>query len=184
MARDVGGVRSVESRAEPGIDRDEAVDALFRRHCADLVGLAFFLLGDRGAAEEVVQDAFLGLHRGWAGMREHTAAVPYLRAAVIYGCRSRQRRLVRARALAVRLRPGMRSVSSCEETAVVHEDSSRLAAAMRTLPERQREVLYCRFYLEMSATQTADLLQIGKASVSTHTRRALAGLARRIEVAS
>ncbi len=184
MVGDVSRTRLVALGSEPAVDRDEAVDALFRRHCEDLIGLAFFLLHDRSAAEEVVQDAFLALHRGWPGLRAYSSAVPYLRAAVINGCRSRQRGLVRARALAVRLRPVTKLVSSSEDTAVNNDDVSRLAEAMRTLPERQREVLVCRFYLEMSATQTADLLQIGKASVSTHTRRALAGLARRLEVAS
>jgi RNA polymerase sigma factor (sigma-70 family) len=190
MIGDVARTRLVVLRRQPAVDRvendcgdrDEAVDALFRRHCEDLVGLGFFLLGDRGAAEEVVQDAFLALHRGWAGLRAHTSAVSYLRAAVVNGCRSRQRRLVRARALAGRLKPAVKTVSSLEDTAVVHEELSRLAAAMLTLPTRQREVLVCRFYLEMSVTQTADLLQIGKGSVSTHTRRALAGLARQLEV--
>jgi DNA-directed RNA polymerase specialized sigma24 family protein len=43
------------------VDWDEAVTVLFHRHSTDLVGLAFCLLGDREAAEEVVQDAFVAL---------------------------------------------------------------------------------------------------------------------------
>jgi RNA polymerase sigma factor (sigma-70 family) len=183
MAGDVARAGVVAPRIDRSVDRDEAVDALFRRHCVDLVGLAFWLLGDRGAAEDVVQDAFLALHRKWWGLRAHTSALPYLRAAVVNGCRSRQRRLIRTRALATALRPMMRSVSSSEETALTNDEQSRLAAAVRTLPARQREVLVCRFYLDMSVSQTADLLQIGLASVTTHTHRGLAGLARRMEVA-
>jgi RNA polymerase sigma factor (sigma-70 family) len=65
---------------------------------------------------------------------------------------------------------------------MVHDEQARLAAAIWLLPPRQREVLVCRFYLEMSASQTADLLQIGAASVSTHTQRGLASLARQMGV--
>jgi RNA polymerase sigma factor (sigma-70 family) len=164
------------------VGRDEAVSALFHRHCTDLVGLAFCLLGDREAAEEVVQDAFVALHRHWRGLREQPAALPYLRAAVVNGCRSRQRRLVRARAALPMLRPSITSEPSTEDTAVGRDEAARLAAAVRTLPTRQREVLACRFYLELTETQTAALLQIARRSVKTHANRALAGLARRLEV--
>lgn len=183
MVRDVARARAVAPTVDRVADRGGAVEALFRLHCLDLVGLAFCLLGDRGAAEEVVQDAFLALHRQWWGLRAHTSALPYLRAAVINGCRSRQRRLIRARAVAPAMMPVLMSVSSSEDTAMVHEDQVRLAAAVRTLPARQREVLVCRFYLEMSASQTAQLLEIGVASVTTHTHRGLARLARQMEVA-
>jgi RNA polymerase sigma factor (sigma-70 family) len=163
-------------------ERDEATDVLFRRHCLDLVGVAFCLLGDRGAAEEVVQDAFVTLHRHWPGLRDQASALAYLRAAVINGCRSRQRRLVRARELLPALATAAAQVSSSEDTAVGRDEASRLAVAVRSLPTRQREVLVCRFYLELTETQTAALLQIARRSVKTHANRALAGLARRLEV--
>lgn len=183
MTGDVAKADVVTTTADPYTDRDDAVDALFRRHCSDLVRLAFCLLGDRGASEEVVQDAFLALHRHWWGLRAYTSAVPYLRAAVVNGCRSRQRRMVRARALTAALRPLGTAVTSSEESAMVNDEQARIAAAVWRLPERQREVLVCRFYLEMSASQTADLLQIGPGSVSTHTQRGLASLARLMGVA-
>lgn len=40
-----------------------AVTALYREHALDLTRLAFLMLGDRPAAEDVVQDAFCGLYR-------------------------------------------------------------------------------------------------------------------------
>ena len=67
---------------------------------------------------------------------------------------------------------------------MLNDEQARLAAAMWTLPPRQREVLVCRFYLEMTAAQTAELLQIGAGSVSTHTQRGLASLARQMGVTS
>jgi RNA polymerase sigma factor (sigma-70 family) len=174
----------VTPTVDPYADRDDAVDALFRRHCADLVRLAFCLLGDQGAAEEVVQDAFLALYRHWWRLRAYTSAVPYQRAAVVNGCRSRQRRMVRARALATALRPLRTSVTNCEESAMLNDEQARLTAAIWTLPPRQREVLVGRFYLEMTAAQTAQLMQTGAGSVSTHTQPGLAWLARQMGVTS
>lgn len=178
------GTASFSALPEFVFDRDEAVAVLFHRHSSDLVGLAFCLVGDREAAEEVVQDAFVALHRHWRELREQPAAVAYLRAAVVNGCRSRQRRLVLARRVLPTLRPVTTSVPSSEETVVLRDEAARLAAAVRALPTRQREVLVCRFYLELTAVQTATLLQIGRTSVRTHERRGLAGLTRRLEVTS
>jgi DNA-directed RNA polymerase specialized sigma24 family protein len=39
--------------------------ALYAEHALGLVRLAVIMLGDRAAAEDVVQDAFLGLYRRW-----------------------------------------------------------------------------------------------------------------------
>ena len=63
------------------------------------------------------------------------------------------------------LRPLTTSVPSTEETALLRDDAARLASAVRGLPTRQREVLVCRFYLELTETQTAVLLQVGRTSV-------------------
>ena len=39
--------------------------ALYAEHALGLVRLAVIMLGDQAAAEDVVQDAFLGLYRRW-----------------------------------------------------------------------------------------------------------------------
>jgi len=139
------------------------------------------LLGDRGAAEEVVQDAFESLHRNWWKLRDQGSSLGYLRAGVINGCRSRQRKLLRAR---VR-RPAMAdagAIPSSEETALAGTEAAAVAAAVRQLPTRQREVVICRYYLELSEAQTAALLEIGRGSVKRHTFRALGALSRRLGV--
>ena len=164
-------------------DRDEAIDVLFRTHCASLVRLAMVLLGDRAEAEDVVQDAFVSLHRNWAGLRDPGAAGAYLRVAVVGGCRSRQRRYVRARAAATRLTV-VPEGGSVDDLAVDHDEASRVAAAVRALPTRQREVIVARYYLGLTETQTAELLHVGLGSVKRHAHRALAALQRGVEVTS
>ncbi|HYO17238.1 MAG TPA: sigma-70 family RNA polymerase sigma factor [Dermatophilaceae bacterium] len=164
-------------------ERDDAVAALFQLHVANLVRLGMCLLGDRGAAEEVVQDSFESLHRNWWRLRDHGACLAYLRAGVVNGCRSRQRKLLRGRArMPVIGVTSSGTAPSSEETVVAAMEAADVAAAVRLLPPRQREVLVCRYYLELSEAQTAALLDIGRGSVKRHTFRALAALSRRLGV--
>jgi hypothetical protein len=62
-----------------------SVDDLFRLHAVDLVRFALMLVGDQSTAEDVVQDAFLGLYRAWARVRDPDAVLGYLRTAVVNG---------------------------------------------------------------------------------------------------
>jgi DNA-directed RNA polymerase specialized sigma24 family protein len=77
-------------------DAAHAVTALYREHALGLTRLAFLVLGDRHAAEDVVQDAFCGLYRAWDRLPAHDRALGYVRVSVLNGCRSVLRRARRA----------------------------------------------------------------------------------------
>ncbi|WP_392542360.1 RNA polymerase sigma factor [Oryzobacter telluris] len=164
----------------PAASRDEAFGVLFRAHAAGLVRLAQVLLGDREAAEDAVQEAFVSLYRHWNGLRDHGASRAYLRAAVINRCRSGQGQLIRARRVRERLAVVDWLEPSSEARAVEHDDARRLAAAVQALPTRQREVVVCRYYLELTEAETAALLDIGVGSVKRHAHRGLARLQDRL----
>ena len=46
------------------------VTALYQGHALSLARLALLILGDAGAAEDIVQDAFLGLYRRWGSLAD------------------------------------------------------------------------------------------------------------------
>jgi RNA polymerase sigma factor (sigma-70 family) len=71
-----------------------------------------------------------------------------------------------------------------EEIAVDTDEAARVAAAVRALPTRQREVVVARYYLGLSEAQTAQLLQVGLGSVKRHAHRALRTLQSGIEATS
>lgn len=171
------------ARAASTVGRDEAIEVLFRRHYAALLRLAVVLLGSREEAEEVVQDAFFSLHRHWSGLRDRGAAGAYLRAAVVGGCRSRRRRFARAAAFAPKLAMVFAD-TTLEERSVNVEEAAEMAAAVRSLPTRQREVVVARYYLGLTEAQTAELLHVAVGSVKRHAHRALAALERRMGTAS
>jgi RNA polymerase sigma factor (sigma-70 family) len=167
--------------AAKGPARAELIDVLFRRHYAALLRLGVVMLGSREAAEDAVQDAFLALHRHRSTLRDPEAVEAYLRSAVLNRCRSWVRRQVTQRAP----RPLMlvrEHEESPEDATVSRDEAGSLVAVMRTLARRQREVLACRYVLELSVAETAQLLQISEGSVKAHTHRGLQSLQQRIEV--
>jgi RNA polymerase sigma-70 factor (sigma-E family) len=177
------GERRVGSRRDAQESlRTELVDVMFRRHYAGLLRLAVVMVGDREAAEDAVQDAFVSLHRNWSSLREPESAEAYLRSAVLNRCRSWVRRQVTQRTKKPLLLVRGPAPNGPEDTTVVRDEAGTLVAAMRILPRRQREVLACRFVLELSVAETAELLDISAGSVKTHTHRGLQALQQGIGV--
>lgn len=155
--------------------RDAALDVLFRRHYADLVRLVFCLEGDRRQSEDIVQDAFVALYRHGNGMRDGGAALSHLRSEVLDRSRSRLRLAVRDRRA-----PLMRLVDlqpeDVPERDLMLVSQSRLLRAVRGLPRRQREVVVCRYHLELGLAETAQVLGISVGSVRRHWQRAILAL--------
>src|SRR5215469_5670161 len=106
------------SDVAPGrADALEGVTALYEAHALGLIRLAVVMLGDRPAAEDVVQEAFFGLYRRWHALSDTGNALGYLRTSVINGCRSALRRRIRVFAGLAGDRPG----ESAESLALVGE---------------------------------------------------------------
>jgi RNA polymerase sigma-70 factor (sigma-E family) len=157
---------------------DQMLSELHRAHALRLIRVATLLLGDQPSAEDVVQDAFLGLYRALPGLRDAGKALPYLRTAVVNGCRSVMR--TRRRAL-TRPVPYDPPVWSAESAAMAGEDRREVLAAVARLPRRAREVLALRYYLDLTDTEIAAALQVSRGTVSSTASRALATLARELK---
>ena len=89
-----GQVAGRETRPgpQPPQGADTLVTALYQAHALGLIRFAYLLLGERQAAEDVVQEAFAGLYRRWAKLSDPGRALPYVRSSVLNGCRSQLRR--------------------------------------------------------------------------------------------
>jgi RNA polymerase sigma-70 factor (sigma-E family) len=151
---------------------------LFRTHAAPLVRAAVLLTGDEGLAEEVVQDAFLGLHRRWQRQGPPDSPPAYLRTSVVNGCRSALRR--RRIASLVRIEHKIPETSA-EAVVLLREEHAAVLTAMSGLSRRQREVLVLRFYLDLDDLEIAAALGVGRSTVSSTMSRALAALGTRLE---
>jgi RNA polymerase sigma-70 factor (sigma-E family) len=175
-----------DTRATPGTAA--AVTALYAEHALGLVRLAVVVTGDRAAAEDIVQDAFLGLYRRWDQVSDMTAPLAYLRVSVMNGCRTALRRRSRLRLWsgagpggdldeAALTRPGGLA-DSAEASALLGEEQRVVAAALRKLPRRQREAVVLRYYLDLSIEETAQVMGISPGTVKSATHRGLAAVGR------
>lgn len=156
----------------PGSD----VPALFAAHYLSLVRLALRLVDDQETAEDVVQDVFAALARTTRTLDDPSA---YLRGAVVNRCRSALRRRRVSRLFAA-----SQVVEDVDEPAdagsVRRAERTRMLAAIRTLPRRQREVVVLRYYEDLAVAEVATTLAISPAAVSSALHRALAALADQI----
>jgi RNA polymerase sigma-70 factor (sigma-E family) len=166
----------VDARVPTPAAPDE-VTALYQSHALALVRLAAIMLGDRGAAEDVVQEAFLGLYRHWGGLSDTSNALAYVRSSVLNGCRTALRRRSRHDG-AVLAEPAL---ESAEASALVGEEHREVLAAIRRLPDRQREALVLRVYLDMAEDEIAQTMRISRGTVRSATSRAIAALGRMIK---
>jgi RNA polymerase sigma-70 factor (sigma-E family) len=135
----------------------------------DCLRVVLASIGDRQLAEDLVAEAFTRAWESWRKVREHPAPRAWVvRTALntrVSWWRRRQHELVAGEAL---------------PNGVQGEDpgglDGGLAAAIRALPRRQREVITLRVFLDLDTRATAELLGISAGTVGAHLHRALATL--------
>ncbi len=156
-------------------DADAALEQLYAAHWRGLVRLGVLLLRDQGAAEEVVQDAFVAMHGRWSKLRDPDKALAYLRQSVVNRSRSALRHRGVVERHAVRQSP---PADAAPADAGLDASTRREAVldAVRALPDRQREVLALRYYLDLSEAEIAETLGIARGSVKAHASRGAAAL--------
>ncbi|MCD0451934.1 SigE family RNA polymerase sigma factor [Actinocorallia sp. API 0066] len=155
---------------------ERTFSALYRDHALGLTRLAYLMLADREAAQDVVQEAFLGLYRRWPSLRDKDKALTYARSAVLNRCRS----LLRARRLPLR-RTHEPPAWSAESEALLSEDRRQVLTALHRLPPRQREALVLRYFLDLTEEETAQAMGVTRGTAKSTVSRALTALSRHLE---
>jgi RNA polymerase sigma-70 factor (sigma-E family) len=157
---------------------DHGVIELYSVHYRTLVRLAAMLVRDVPTAEEVVQDAFIAMHGGWHRLKDTEKALAYLRQAVVNKSRSvlRHRMVVEKN-----LQQAPPDMPSAEHGAFILLERSEVVAALRDLPERQREAIVLRYYADLSEAEIAATMGISRGAVKSHTARGMAALRTALE---
>jgi len=161
-----------------GGDRD-AFEELYRRYTRPVLGLALRRLGDRGRAEDAVQDAFAAIWRsassydparGQGGAWLYTVA----RNAIVDGARKRPEPPMDA--------PDEPSPEGGpDERAEVSWLAWRVHSAIETLPDNERPVIELAYWGGLSQSEISAFLDVPLGTVKTRTRSALARLADLLE---
>ncbi|MCU1364624.1 MAG: putative polymerase subfamily sigma factor [Ilumatobacteraceae bacterium] len=172
---------------EEGPSRDEAVpetsgvrvsveferfyESTYRRTLA----LAYAVTGDRGHAEDLVQDAFDAAHRRWGTIANYDDPQAWVRRAVLNKAATRWTRLAReVRALA--RYAGRMPTEAVEE----QPDSAPFWTAVASLPRRQAQAVALYYVDDLPIAEIADLLGCSTGTVKTHLSRARLALHERL----
>jgi RNA polymerase sigma-70 factor (sigma-E family) len=152
---------------------DSSLAELYQQHAGSALRLAILLCGSRELAEDIVQDAFIRVGGRLRQIREPVAFAAYLRQCVINLVRSHYRHQAVARRFLEREKhqPERATVDPTD-----FETRDALTHALQHIPERQREAIVCRFYLDYSERQTAELLGCPKGTVKSLVSRGLDNL--------
>ncbi|MQA10900.1 MAG: SigE family RNA polymerase sigma factor [Pseudonocardiaceae bacterium] len=169
----LGHLRTLDGAPNAVPDAPLTLEDLYRTHRMRLVRLAILLVDEQATAEDVVQEAFAGLHRNWGKLRDAAAAVGYLRTAVVNGSRSVLRRRKTAREYNP---PHQVNARSAESLAMLSAEHQAVVGALSKLPPRQREVLVLRYYGGLSEVEIAEATGISKGTVKSTASRALEAL--------
>ncbi|MCW2494728.1 MAG: polymerase subunit sigma-24 [Jatrophihabitans sp.] len=154
------------------------VPALYQSHWRAMVRLAVLLVDDVASAEDVVQDAFIALHRRASALRDPDAAAAYLRASVVNLSRSVIRRRQVARKHLKVAEP--EATPGADEYALLRAEHRQTLDAVHSLPRRQQEVLILRYWSGLSEREIAETLGISAGSVKSAASRGIATLQRQL----
>lgn len=157
------------------------VTSLFAQEGTALVRLARLFTDDRNAAEDLVQEAFIRLHRSVDRIRDPDKAAPYLRSILLNLARDHNRRGLMSLRHAEALTPDS-SPDAPEDRVILNDQQSMVIEALEDLPPRQRECLLLRFYFDLTEREIGATLQISPNSVKTHCRRGMDSLRKNLEV--
>ncbi|MGB7190892.1 MAG: RNA polymerase sigma factor [Acidobacteriaceae bacterium] len=141
------------------------------RHKARVYSIAFRILGDRGAAEEVAQDVFLELHRTLPRLESEQHVTAWLRRVTCHrSTDALRRRAVRGGAVQ----------NEWDESAIPMPEPptpsplmNRIERLLFTLPPAQRTVLVLRYQEDMEPEDIAIELEMPLATVRSHLQRGL-----------
>ena len=136
------------------------------------------LTGDRGLAEDVVQEVLIRAHKRWSQIGELDSPELYVRKMVVNEYLSWRRR-------SWRLIPGGSAQDVDDrlapDHAFQHAERNALLAELGKLPRRQRAVLVLRYYEGLPDSEIAEVLGCAPGTVRGYASRALAAL--RVELA-
>jgi RNA polymerase sigma factor (sigma-70 family) len=153
-----------------------AYEALVRRYQDLAFRTAYVIAGRTADAEDAAQEGFV---KAWYALSRFRAGAPFrpwLLAIVANEARNRHRTGRRQDDLALRVaedRPSGDAAPSPEAAALATEQRRLLLAAVGRLGEADRQVITCRYFLELSEAEMASALGCRPGTVKSRLSRAL-----------
>ncbi|WP_067818256.1 SigE family RNA polymerase sigma factor [Actinomadura kijaniata] len=146
----------------------------FERHHRELARLAYLMLGDPDAADDLAADALADAWHRWDRVRAADQPLAYVRRMVVNMCHSRVRTLVRDRGRFAALAARWRERADAPDVPAVVD----VRSALQRLPERKRACVVLRLAFDLSEQETARVLGVSVGTVKSQTSRGVAELVR------
>lgn len=147
----------------------ECLDGIYELAAKQMFAVAYGIVRDKTAAEDVVHDSFIKIAKFAYKYRRDTNAAGWImrltrNTALDHVRKSRIRRTVSADELY--------SLSSLDYSPERRDDAILLEQAIQSLDEQEKKVIYCRYYLDMTVRETAKELKISKSAAERTILRA------------
>lgn len=170
------------------------LEPLIARYQTAALRLAYLLVGERAAAEDVVQDSFLLAYQGIARFRSGSAFAPWFYRIVTNTARQRQRRAATLREVSVEwLTSGDEAGGAFQRTIAaaprdrdpqvdpaLHaerlEEREDVLHALAGLTQKQREAVVLRYYFGSSDQELAAILGCREGTARQRLHGGLAAL--------
>ena len=150
-----------------------AWESLMLAHQESVFRLAYLLLGDPDEAEDAAQESFL---RAWKYLKRFDTTRPlrpWLLSITANLARNRRRSAGRYLAALVRAFREEPAFIRIEEKSMQKMEADELWHAVQNLGTAEQQIVYLRYFLDLSVSETAQVLQVAEGTVKSRLSRAL-----------
>ena len=164
----------------------EAYAELVERHADIAFRTAYLITGSAADAEDAAQDGFIAAYRALPRFRAGAPLRPWLLHIVANAARNQRRASRRREGLGIRWAEGLRTsdaAPSPEAEAEAAEERAALLRAVTSLDDPDRDVIACRYFLDLSVAETAAVLDCAEGTVKSRLSRSLGRLRLRLQPA-
>lgn len=161
---------------------DLAWEALVEEHQEAVFRLAYLLLGSADDAKDVAQETFIAAYKALGTYDSSRPIRPWLLSIAANRARNHYRSFSRYTAALGRFAKTINwTTASAESIGTRHFEEESLLSAIQRLKHDDQEVIYMRYFLELSVPETADALDVAPGTVKSRLHRSLERLKAVIE---
>lgn len=132
--------------------------------------LAYLLLGDKHAAEDLTAEVLLAVWRQWDQVSRADRPIAYVRRVMVNQAAAHHQRRARERERLERLQDGFREITQDQDSAAALD----VQCALLRLPPRRRACLVLRFVFDLTEREVAAILGVSVGTVKSQTFKAAA----------
>jgi RNA polymerase sigma-70 factor (ECF subfamily) len=154
-----------------------AWEPLMLAHQEPVFRFAYLFLGDADDAEDITQETFLRAYHNLKRFDSARPLRPWLLSIAANLAKNRHRSAARYLAALTRsFRAEPPTALDVEGHAAHHQDADQLWKAVRQLNTDDQQIIYLRFFLDLSTAEAAQALDMAEGTVKSRLNRAVGRL--------